>query len=82
MSREGEEHVLVVFRPPTEESILNVVVEQPSDRDGRPNVRHVIGGPNKSAVQEDGGMEVLENLPLLAKEVKRNREEGTEEETP
>ena len=27
-------------------------------------------------------MEVLENLPLLAKEVERNREEGAEEETP
>ena len=35
-----------------------------------------------TGVQEDGRVEVLENIPLLAKEVERNREEGTNEETP
>ena len=83
MKREGRERVLVVLRPPTEESVLNVVVEQPSNRDSGPNARQVTTDPpNATTVQEGWGVEVLENLPLLAKEVERNREQGAEEETP
>ena len=59
-----------------------MVVEQPSDRDGGPNVRQVIRSPNKTTDQEDRGVEVLENLPLLAEEVERNRDEGANRETP
>ena len=33
-------------------------------------------------MQEKGGMEVLENLPLPAQEVERDREDGTDQEAP
>ena len=59
-----------------------MAVEQPSDRDGGPDVRQVIRGPNESAVQKYGCVKILENLPLPAKEIERNREEGTNGETP
>ena len=59
-----------------------MTVEQPSDRDGGPYVRQVVRSPNESAIQKYGGVEVLENLPLPAKEIERNREEGTNGETP
>ena len=82
MKREGREHVLVVFRPPTEESPLNVVVEQPTNGEDGPNVCQVVRSPNRATRKEDWGMEVLENLPLPAKEVERKREEEANEEPP
>ena len=82
MKREDGEHVLVVLGPPTEVSPLDVVVEQPSNGDGGPNVRQVKRSPNDATAQEDWGVEVPEGLPLLAKEVERNWEEGANEEKP
>jgi len=74
---------VVVLRPPIDESVLDVVVEEPSNGDGGPNVRQVnTNQPNGATEQKDWGMEVLQNPPLLAKEVERNREEGASEETP
>ena len=80
--REGTEHVLVVLRPPTEESPLNVVVEQPTNGDSGPNVRQVIRSPHGTTIQEGRDIKVPENLPRPAKKVERNREEGANEETP
>ena len=74
-------HVLVILRPPTDESPPNVIVEQPTNGDSGPNVCKVIRR-NRATEQEDRGMEVSEDLPLPAKEVERNREEGANEETP
>jgi len=45
-------------------------------------VRHVIRSPNKTTHQEDGGVEVLESLPLPGEEVEWNRDEGAKRETP
>ena len=59
-----------------------MAVEQPSDRDGRPDVCQVIRCPNKRAVQKYGGVEVPKNLPLPTKEIEWNREEGANGETP
>ena len=59
-----------------------MVAEQPSDGDSGPDARQVVRSPDSAAVQEYGGMEVLENLPLPAEEVERHREESADEETP
>ena len=82
VKRDGRVHILVVLRPPAKVSLLDVVVEQPSHRDGGPNVRQVVRSPKKTTVQEDGSMEVPENLPLPAEEVERDREDRTNKETP
>ena len=81
-SERMSERVLVVLRPPTKESPLEVVVEQPSDRNGGPNVGKIVRSPAEPTEQEDGGMQVLENLPLLAKEMERNWKDRANEEKP
>ena len=75
-------HVLVVLRPPAKVSLLDIPVEQPRNRDGGPDVCQVIRGPSDTTPQKDGSVEIPEDFPLLAEEVKRNREEGTDQETP
>jgi len=41
-------HSLVVLGPPGQETPPDVVVEDESDRNGRPNVGHVVRSPDKS----------------------------------
>ena len=62
-------HSLVVLGPPAQEAPPDVVVEDIGDRDGGPNIGHVIRSPDKPTHQEDGNVEVGENLELLAEEV-------------
>ena len=60
----------------------DIVVEDVGDRDGGPNVPHVVRSPDKSTNQEDGNVEIGENPELPAKEVEGDGQDGTNEETP
>ena len=66
-------HSLVVLGPPAQVASPDVVVEGNGNGDGGPNVGHVVRRPNEPTNQEDGNVEVRENLELLAKEVKGDR---------
>ena len=75
-------HSLVVLGPPGQETPPEEVVEKVGDGDTGPNVGHVVRSPDKSTDQENGYVEVGENLELLAKEVEGDRQNGADEETP
>jgi hypothetical protein len=62
-------YLLVVFGPPAQVTSPDVVVEDIGDGDGGPNVGHVVRCPNDPTVQEDGNVEVRENLEFLAEKV-------------
>ena len=73
---------LVVLGPPAQVTSLDVVVEDVGDGDGRPNVAHVVRRPEGSAKQEDGNVEVGENLELLVEEVEGDGQDSAQRETP
>ena len=75
-------HSLVVLGPPAQVTPSDVVIEDEGNRDGRPNVAHVVRGPDKSTDQKDGNVEVGEGLEFLTKEVEGNGQDGTNGETP
>ena len=80
--RRSRGHSLVVLGPPAQVTPSNIIVEDVGDRDGRPNVAHVVRSPDESTDQEDGNVKVGEKLVFLAKEVEGNGQDGTDEETP
>ena len=73
---------LVVLGPPTKITSPDVVIEGVGDRDCGPSVGQVIRCPSESTKQEDGNMEVSENLELLAEEVEGDGQDSTQGETP
>ena len=64
-----EGYSLVVLGPPAQVTSPDVVVEDVGDRDGGPNIGHVVRCPIGSTKQEDGNVKVGKNLELLAEEV-------------
>ena len=73
---------LVVLGPPAQATSPDVVVEGIGDGDGRPNVGHVVRCPDRPTSQEDGNVEVGEDLELLAEEVEGDGQDGAQRETP
>ena len=61
---------------------LDIAVEDVGDRDGGPNVCHVVRSPNEPTNQEEGGVEVGENLELLAEEVEGDGQDSAQREAP
>jgi hypothetical protein len=78
----GRGYSLVVLGPPAQVTSPDVVVEDVGDGDGGPNVGHVVRCPDDSTIQEDGNVEVGENLELLAEEVEGDGQDSTQRETP
>lgn len=66
-------HLLVILGPPAQETSPDIVVEDVGDRDGGPNVCHVERCPDEATDQENGNVEVGENLEPLSKEVEWDR---------
>lgn len=73
---------LVILGPPAQETPPEIVIEEVCDRDGGPNVGHVVGSPNESTDQENRNMEVGENPEPLAKVVKRDGQNSANGEAP
>ena len=73
---------LVVLGPPAQVTPLDIVVENVGDGDGGPNADHVVRCPGGSTEQEDGNVEVGEDLELLTEEVEGDGQDSTQRETP
>ena len=82
-SRGGlNQYSLVVLRPPSKEVSFDVVVEGEGKRNTSPGMGQVVRSPNKTAIEEDGSVEVLEEFRLLAEVVEGDGHQGSNEETP
>jgi hypothetical protein len=68
---------LVVLGPPPQVTSPDVVVEDVGDRDGGPNIGHVVRCPAESTTQEEGNVEVGKDLELLAEEVEGDGQDST-----
>ena len=73
---------LVVLRPPSKEVPSDVVVEREGKGNASPSVGQVVRSPDKTTVEEDGSVEVLEEFRPLAEIVEGDGYDSTDEETP
>ena len=59
---EGSGGDIVVLRPPSEETALDVDVEEPTDRDTRPEVVETTGRVVQTTLDEDGDVDLKGNV--------------------